>query len=281
MIRVFPRKTNATPDDEKAYFSGPPLWELEDRDVHVSVTFTWDKPKAGYLAKQWGDQGYNVSVGGPAFGDFGGDFVSGRYVKNGFTMTSRGCNNKCWFCYVWKREGSLRELPIVDGWNVIDSNLLGCSDNHIKEVFKMLKRQPERPIFTGGLEAKLLKPWHVELLKEVRTQRMYFAYDTPDDYEPLVEATKMLWNGGFNPHDGKCRCYCLIGYPKDTMDRADERMNQVIELGMYPYAMLYRDDKGERNSDWMRFQDSWIIPQAIYRRIKEYKANLPHSGGKR
>ena len=33
-----------------------------------------------------------------------------------------------------------------------------------------------------------MKPWHCELLKESRPERMYFAYDTPDDYEPLVEA---------------------------------------------------------------------------------------------
>jgi DNA topoisomerase-3 len=45
---------------------------------------------------------------------------------------------------------------------------------------------------TGGLESKLLKAWHVDLLREVKPKRMYFAYDTPDDYEPLLQAGRLL-----------------------------------------------------------------------------------------
>lgn len=74
---------------------------------------------------------------------------------------------------------------------MLDDNLLACSRQHIEAVFEMLGRQKERPIFTGGLEARLLRPWHVNLLRESRTQRMYFAFDTPDDYEPLVEAGRL------------------------------------------------------------------------------------------
>ena len=88
MIRVFPRKTNATPCDDKVYFTGPPLVPLEDREVHVSCTFTWDKPRAEFLAEQWRTQGYDVEIGGPAYGDSGGEFVPGRYVKRGYTISS-------------------------------------------------------------------------------------------------------------------------------------------------------------------------------------------------
>ena len=266
MIRVFPRKTNATPTDDKVYFTGPPLWELEDREVHVSCAITWDKSKSEDLAEQWSAQGYDVKVGGPAYGDRGGEFVAGRYLKHGCTITSRGCDNKCSFCYVWKREGGLRELPIVDGHDVMDSNLLGCSREHILKVFGMLAEQKTRPIFTGGLEAKLLRPWSVYFLKEIKTQRMYFAYDTPSDYEPLVRATKLLWDGGFKPHDRKCCCYCLIGYGKDTMEQAEKRLKQIFDLGLTPFAMLYRDDKGEYKQEWRQLQRQWARPIIIYGR---------------
>ena len=33
---------------------------------------------------------------------------------------SHGCHNHCWFCSVPKLEGSLRELPISDGWILLD-----------------------------------------------------------------------------------------------------------------------------------------------------------------
>ena len=60
----------------------------------------------------------------------------------------------------------------------------------------MLMQRQERPAFTGGLEARLLRPWHVELLQASRAKRMFFAYDTPDDYEPLIAAGRLLRSGG-------------------------------------------------------------------------------------
>ena len=52
IIRVFPRKTKATPDDALAYF-GPPDLFAEADEVHVSVTFTYDKAIAEKLAEDW------------------------------------------------------------------------------------------------------------------------------------------------------------------------------------------------------------------------------------
>ena len=274
MIRVFPRKTNMTPIDDKVYFTGPPLEPLEDHIVNVSCTFTWDKPRAEALAKQWRQQGYDVKVGGPAYGDSGSEFVAGRYLKHGYTMTSRGCNNRCWFCHVWKREGEIRELPIVDGWNVIDSNLLQCSDDHICKVFAMLKRQPEQPVFTGGLEARILEDWHINLLREVKPKRLFFAYDTPDDFEPLFSASKRLLGAGFTAASHSLCCYCLIGYPNDTFTKATERLKQTMDLGFTPMAMLFRDDKGSRDPDWISFQAQNANPVKIFGKKKELKMEL-------
>lgn len=70
---------------------------------------------------------------------------------------------------------------------------MACSDQHIREVFAMLKRQKYgRVMFTGGMEAARLKDWHVEGLRNLHPKEIFFAYDTPDDYEPLVEAGKKL-----------------------------------------------------------------------------------------
>jgi hypothetical protein len=35
-------------------------------------------------------------------------------------------------------------LPIIDGWNVLDDNLLACPREHVEAVFAMLWR-PETP----------------------------------------------------------------------------------------------------------------------------------------
>lgn len=227
----------------------------------VSCTFTYDKPRAEQLADLWHKQGYRVQIGGPAYNDFGAEFESGKFLKPGYTITSRGCNNKCWFCYVPKREGNIRELPIVDGWNVLDSNLLQCSEQHIRNVFAMLKMQPERGNLTGGIEANLLQDWHIDLMQKARIKRLYFAFDTPDDYEPLVIASKKVeWLS----RSHNAMCYVLIGYPKDSYESATMRLQQVIELNLTPMAMLYRDEKGKVELQWSRFQRSYARPKAIY-----------------
>ena len=86
----------------------------------------------------------------------------------------------------------MRELPITDGWNLLDDNILACSEQHIRAVFDMLKRQKHRPEFTGGIEAKLLKSWHVELFRQVKPKQIFFAYDTPDDLPPLEHAAQLF-----------------------------------------------------------------------------------------
>ena len=241
----------------------PGLFDEAD-EIHVSVTFTWDTPLAEHLAGIW-EAVAPVKIGGVAMGDRGGDFVPGMYVKRGYVITSRGCPNRCWFCSVWRREGSvIRELPIAEGWNVLDDNLLACSETHIRAVFAMLKQQPQRAEFTGGMEAARLKDWHVELLTGLNPKQIFFAYDTPDDYEPLLIAGNMLTDAGIiRPSSHAARAYVLCGYRGDTFEAAENRMMQTIGAGFMPMAMLYRDTQGKRDPEWMRFQRTWARPAII------------------
>jgi len=265
-IRVFPRRTSATPDDVDVRVACPPqIWDEADQ-VHISVTWTYDIPVAERLEKMWRKVA-PVTVGGPAFGDPGGDFTPGMYVKNGYVMTSRGCPNRCWFCSVWRREGDIREIPITSGYNLLDSNILACSDNHVKDVFAMLKRgkkEFKKPIeFTGGLEAARLKQWHAEALRELRPKQLFFAYDTPDDLEPLVAAGKKLHGVGFTASSHCLRAYVLCGYKGDTQASASRRMVQTIQAGFLPMAMLYRDDTSVNDVSWSRWQRQWARPKIM------------------
>lgn len=264
IIRVFPRRTKVTPDDELAAIARLPSMFDECDEVHISVAFTWDLPLAEELYKQW-KYVAPTTMAGPALMTRGEKFISGMYVKKGFTITSRGCPNQCWFCSVWRREGvGVRELEVQDGYDILDDNLLACSDDHVKEVFDMLSRQPQRPKFTGGLEAKILKPWHCERLKALKPERLYFAYDTPDDYEPLLDAGVMLREAGFTSASHVLSCYVLCGWPADTLESAENRMRQTIAAGFTPMAMLYRDQSGKRDDSWRVWARTWARPSIIY-----------------
>lgn len=264
-LRVFPRRTRATPNDALAYYGPPDLFAqvLNVSAVHVSVTFTWDMRKAETLAKAW-ERVAPVQIGGPAVCGAAGNFIPGRYLAPGYVITSRGCPNRCWFCNVWRSQGEgVRELPIVDGWKVQDDNLLACSEKHIRAVFAMLKRQKKRVEFTGGLDVARLRGWHVDLLAELRPRPVIFvAYDTPNDYEPLVASGKQFLEAGFTRQSHRLRCYVLVGYQGDTFSQAEVRLNDAWRAGFLPFAMLYRDKDGHTDAEWRRFQRSWCRPAA-------------------
>jgi hypothetical protein len=268
IIRVFPRRTKLTPDDENVRIACPPTLFDEADEIHVSVLFDEDLPKAERLANAWSKVA-PVKIGGVATGERGEDFVPGMYVRKGGVITSRGCPNRCWFCKVWQREGNtVRELPITDGWNVLDDNLLRCSEKHVLEVFAMLQKQSHQVHFTGGLEAAALCDWHIDLLVNLKPKQMFFAYDTHDDYEHLIDAGLRLMNAGFSIKSRSLRAYCLIGYKGDTFDKAERRLWNCIRAGFIPMAMLYRDGKNEPTIEWKRFVRAWARPAIIMAKIK-------------
>lgn len=270
LIRVFPRKTKATPDDALAKFGLPDLFDEADQ-VHVSVTFTYDKLIAEQLAEDW-KYVAPVKVGGVAYGDRGDEFISGRYIKPGYVFTSRGCPRRCWFCSVWKRDPIPRLLPIIDGWNILDDNLLACPRDHVEDVFVMLRRQRRQIEFTGGLEALSLQDYQVDLLASLKPRpRMFFAYDPGDAFETLEHAARRLITAGFKTSTHQMRAYVLIGYPKDTFADAEHRLQQMLSIGFTPMAMLWRpetpsQEKYRPSPEWRAFQRGWARPAAIYAR---------------
>jgi hypothetical protein len=269
IARVFPRRTHGTPTDELAFVGYPGLFPPDVDEVHVSVTFTWDLPLAEELAKAW-EPIAPVKLGGPATNERGKQFESGTYLRQGYTITSRGCPNKCWFCYVPKREGPVVEWEIRPGWVVQDDNLLACSRDHIQKVFNMLAEQHEPAQFAGGFEARRLEGWHIDELLALRLGQIFLAYDDADDYEPLLYAADLLKEAGIiRPGGRTVRSYVLIGYPRDTLEAANARCEQVLALGIMPMAMLWRREDGYTPPGWKRLQREWANPTILGAKMSE------------
>lgn len=276
IIRVFPRKTRATPDDLNVRIGCPTILDYVEKidSVLISVTFTWDIQEAERLEKSWKHLA-PVKIGGPAYGDKGDEFFPGKFLKPGYTITSRGCPNHCWFCTAWKREGTIREYPIKDGWNVLDNNLFACSKEHQRKVFEMLLRQPQKASLSGGLEAARLTDWHIGWIQKLKPSLMWFAYDEPKDWEPLMEAAFLLQKGGIiRPSNHGVGCYVLCGYKGDEIIKADQRCRNVAKLGFFPQAMLY--DRGNNLSledcqKWRKFAREWSNKVIVGSKLKYIK----------
>jgi hypothetical protein len=259
MIRVFPRQTKWTPTDELAFIGDPPLFRPKEQPVRISITFTWDIPEGKRLYESWKKYYQDVQIGGPAFDDRGDNFIPGLFLKPGVTITSRGCPRRCPWCFVPKREGTIRELPICDGWIIQDNNLLACSDEHIEATMTMLRRQKRAAIFSGGLDPRLFNDWHRKLLDSIRFHELWFSCDHPNHFSLLKQTAKIL--------DGiptsKWRAYVMIGYDGESISVAEKRLSQVYELGFLPFAQLYQGkNKIIYNKEWRNLNRKWSRPAA-------------------
>lgn len=271
ILRVFPRRTSHTPDDGMAFVGDPPLWRPEADEVHVSCAFTWDKPEAERLAAAWGDYYEVVRLGGPAVGSEVNGFVAGRYVKQGVTFTSRGCNNRCAFCLVPEREGRLYEYSEFEpGYVVNDNNILQCSEAHRQRVYAMLRKQPKAAVFSGGLQASLVTDKIADELRSIRINSVFLAADSEAALKHLRTACQHLAFLGRQ----KLRCYALCAFGDDTLERAEARLMQIWEAGAMPFAQLYQppEQRIAYSGAWRSLQRTWSRPAAMKARAKELAA---------
>lgn len=266
IARVFPRKTSMSPTDEDAYFGQPPMNCPKYDQVHISVTFTWDVERANFLSYTWRDYG-RVSIGGPAFLGKPNRFTPGLYLKKGIVITSRGCPNKCSFCLVPRPEGQIRELAVHKGNNIADNNLLACSKEHTKKVFKMLQGQKSIK-FSGGFQASLVTDDIVEQLRDLSIKSIWVAYDDEgyDDYKMEIVRRAVDRLRKYFTRE-QIRCYVLIGYEGDTIDDAERRLVQAWNMGTVPFAMRYRkpvdnfaDSFVYREREWNLLTREWTRP---------------------
>lgn len=266
MIRVFPRKTAWTPIDDMAFIGEPGLFRPDDRSlpVRISVTFTWDMTEAERIAGHWRKYYDDVQIGGPAYDSPAGEFVPGRFMKRGCTITTRGCPKRCKWCVVPQREGAMIELEIRAGWIVQDNNLFAASESHIIAVFDMLRDQDRNVFFTGGIDKHFLKPWHVELLKSIKVGELWLACDKKADVAYLRRTREML---GDSFKERQLRCYTMIGFGGESIADGEQRVSDVYEMGFLPFCQLYQPMKRRRieyDREWRAVQKYWSRP-AIYR----------------
>jgi hypothetical protein len=262
IARVFPTKNNMLPMDKDCYFGLPDLLTPHYDEIHISVNFTWDIKKAKVFAEFWKHYG-KVKLGGVAIdGESDQPFQAGVYLKQGITITSRGCPNNCSFCMV--RRGLIEFDDFPQGNIIQDNNILACSDRHWRLVMSMLKKQKGIE-FKGGLDKYRITPKVAEDLRSLRIKTLWLACDQPVGIEPLRKAVEILHKAGFiRSH---LYCFVLIGdNPRENI----HRLREVWRIGCMPFAQLLKDKNNsvEYPKSWKRLQRRWSRPAIIRTRMK-------------
>lgn len=243
ILRVFIRKTSQTPVDDYVRIGMPDLFMPKDVDkVHISTIFSWDKEEAIRLQKNYLQYYPKVIVGGPAFanGSYNSKFISGKYVKKGITITTRGCNFSCPWCLVPKYEGRFREINIESGNIIQDNNILLASRDHLRKVFDMLKTQ-KGIRFVGGLDKRLLLDWHIEELRSLKIKELWLSFDSWNNEISFMRVMERLKKAGFSRN--QIRCYVLVGF-NEPIQKGENRLKFVYEFGALPYIQVYQPISG-------------------------------------
>jgi hypothetical protein len=272
IIRVFPRATSYTPCDGYVRIGSPTMYDLilpPHDEIHISCTFSWDKPLCRELKQDWElftDK--PVKLGGPAFGSPVDGFVQGLYLRPNIIFTSRGCNNHCPWCIVPKLEGRLVPIDVIPEGNIIqDNNFLQCDRDHKEKVIAMLRTQ-KGICFKGGLEADLVDDDFVSAITSLRIKELWLACDLDSRIGSLQKACEKLKRAGFNRN--KIYCY-VLSYGKNR-DADESRARAVYEAGAMPFVQLYRDfteTKTEYSKDWNAWARAWQRPAIIKARMEK------------
>jgi hypothetical protein len=111
------------------------------------------------------------------------------------TRTTYGCRRSCPWCGVARIEGKFEELRTwPDRPIIIDNNLLMASRPHIERVCRMLAGH--KAVDLQVLDARLLKPWHIDLFRAIDVKAVRFAYDRSQDEVPALTAARDLHAAG-------------------------------------------------------------------------------------
>ena len=249
-----------TPRDDYAFVGDPPMMRPEATEVHISVTFVWDRSRGEHLARAWRQYYPIVKLGGPAYDDHGNGFIPGQYVMDGVIFSSRGCNKRCPWCFAWRREGRIRLLPIKPGHIIQDNNLLQCPRDHQEAVYRMLQRQSKAAEFKGGLDATRVDDWVASQLRELRISQVFLAADTDHSLRPLEKAVRKL---SFLARD-KLRCYVLLAYDGESIGAGLRRLEAVWGIGCLPFAQLYQppEEEIQYSKEWEELARTWSRPAA-------------------
>lgn len=163
-----------------------------------------------------------------------------------YGFLTRGCCNNCSFCIVSKKEGicSHKVADLSEFWNgqknikLLDPNLLACKE-HL-DLLQQLVDSKAYVDFTQGLDARFINEKNVELLKQIKTKMIHFAFDFMKFEKQITKGLK-LFKECTNISDRKAVVYMITNYDT-TIEEDMYRINKIRELGYMPDVRIYRKE---------------------------------------
>lgn len=243
-------------------FGAPP------EKIYGAVVFTQNRPVAASLQQigvQVGGSGIDLSSQLPEeIESMYPDYSLYNISDTAYGYLTRGCPRNCPFCIVGKKEGlqSKRVAGLDQFWQgqkqikLLDPNLLACADH--EELLKQLIDSRAWVDFTQGVDARLLTPDNIQLLKKIKTKMIHFAWDNAGDGITPQKLRIFKQQTGLDRR--KIRCYVLTNY-NSTAEEDLYRIYWLRGAGIDPYVMIYDKPNAPEK---IRHMQRWVNAPGIF-----------------
>ena len=237
-----------------------PMFSPHMDKVYVSKVFSFSDDFDYFIDADevsYGGSGYCISlVNGKEVFDKSKDIdlppeiehICPDYSLYGITDTaygflSRGCPRGCSFCHVEAKEGrrSYKVADLNEFWNgqknivLCDPNILACRE--WKDLFQQLIDSKAWVDFNQGIDIRLMTEEKAEMLKQIKTKELHFAWDRYQDKDKILPKFKMFKDiTGISERN--MIVYVLCNFDT-TLEQDLERINTLREMGYWAYVMLY------------------------------------------
>ena len=220
-----------------------------------------------------GGTGYDASVVLPKEIDrMRPDYSIYPYVsdKTAYGFLTRGCPNKCKWCIVPIKEGSIQpymdvEDIAVDGrsdLNLMDNNILAAGDYAVRQFEKIIDNR-FRADFNQGLDARLVDDRFAKLLANMRWLfKIRFGCDTPKQVCEVERAMELI-----DSYSAKPKWYFLYTIITNDMQESYERISHFrAHRRVLVQAQPWRDLKNARQviPQWQKDMARWADRKEIY-----------------
>ena len=170
------------------------------------------------------------------------DYTIYPNIRHAYGFLTRGCPNRCPWCVVPKKEGSIKPYrdieTVLQGRKtaiLMDNNVL-ASDHGIRQLEKISDMKCKVD-FNQGLDSRLVTEEIAKLLSKIKWIRyIRFSCDSTEVVDPLIKAISRLNKYGISNY--RIFVYLLV---TDVTD-ANERCRILKQLGVIPFAQPYRDE---------------------------------------
>lgn len=181
-------------------------------------------------------------------------------------FTSRGCDRKCPWCIVPKKEGQWSAVAdIYEFWDGQDrimllDNSLNTNQYHFEKILSQLTKEKLKVDFSQGLDIRYMNDKQAYLLSKVRRwKRIHFAWDLIGIEKAIHEGIKKLLK--YQPGDN-ITFYVLIGFNSNE-DEDLYRVETLRGLGVNSFVMPY-----DKFDNYQRRFARWVNHKAIFKSVK-------------